>query len=275
MKPVLKLFSWFFFFLSPILCLGQTLDPGSEAHDSAASVKGNPDSTHHTDTAHFHYNYAGTGTLNNTNYMRSYIFNNVLKLSLLKQSSALNFTNSWVYGRQNSILTNNDFTSSLDIGIYTTLKHFYYWGLTNYTTSVSLLINNQLQAGLGPGYNLIDKKKAVLLVSEGAIYERGDLYDSLYGGTTGDIYQHDRYHTFRNSFHLLCHWVIQDRYIFDGSGFMQNSFSRWSDYNLRLTGSISIKLKKWLSFMTSAVYNEFTRTRSRNTLLTFGLSVQR
>jgi hypothetical protein len=37
-----------------------------------------------------------------------------------------------------------------------------------YTTSVSLLINNQLQAGLGPGYILIEKKKAVLLVSEGA-----------------------------------------------------------------------------------------------------------
>jgi hypothetical protein len=275
MKLVLKLFSWFLFFLIPVLCLGQTVDPGSEAHDSAASVRESPDSAHHTDTAHFHYNYSGTGTLNNTNYMGSYIFDNVLKLSLLKQSSALNFTNSWVYGRQNSVLTNNDFTSSLDLGIYKTLKHFYYWALTNYTTSISLLINNQLQAGLGPGYNLIDKKKAVLLVSEGAIYERGDLYDSLYGGTTGDIYQHDRYHTFRNSFHLLYHWVIQDRYIFDGSGFMQNSFSKWSDYNLRVTGSISIKLKKWLSFTTSAVYNEFTRTRSRNTLLTFGLSVQR
>jgi len=37
----------------------------------------------------------------------------------------------------------------------------------------------------------------------------------------------------------------------------------------------SIKLEKWLSFTTSAVYNEFTRTRSRNTLLTFGLNVQR
>jgi len=30
-----------------------------------------------------------------------------------------------------------------------------------------------------------------------------------------------------------------------------------------------------LVFETSAVYNEFTRTRSRNTLVTFGLSVQR
>jgi hypothetical protein len=39
----------------------------------------------------------------------------------------------------------------------------------------------------------------VLLVSEGPLYERGDLYDSLYGGPAGDIYQHDIYHEFRNS----------------------------------------------------------------------------
>jgi hypothetical protein len=55
----------FVFSVSYILCLGQTGYPGSEVHDSAASVKESPDSTHHTDTAHFHYNYSGTGTLNN------------------------------------------------------------------------------------------------------------------------------------------------------------------------------------------------------------------
>jgi len=55
MKLFLKLFSWFLFFLSPILCLGQTVDPGSELHDSAASVKESPDSTHHTDTAQRFY----------------------------------------------------------------------------------------------------------------------------------------------------------------------------------------------------------------------------
>jgi hypothetical protein len=46
----------------------------------------NADSTHHTDTTHFHYNYAGTGTLNNTNSLHSFLLNGALKLSMVKQS---------------------------------------------------------------------------------------------------------------------------------------------------------------------------------------------
>jgi hypothetical protein len=273
---LVKGIAWLFTLLLPsILALGQTVDPGSGPSDSANNVSNNADSTHHTDTTHFHYNYAGTGTLNNTNSLHSFILNNALKLSMVKQSSALNFTNNWVYGRQNAVLTNNDLSSSLDMGLYKTLKHFYYWGMANYTTSKSLLINHQLQTGLGPGYNLIDKKKAVLLVSDGPIYEIGDLFDSLYGGPNGTVYQRDMYHTFRNSFHLLYHWILQDRYTFDGSGFLENAFSNWNDYNLKLNASLSIKLKKWLSFTAAAAYNRFTRTRSQNTLLTFGLTIQR
>jgi hypothetical protein len=92
---------------------------------------------------------------------------------------------------------------------------------------------------------------------------------------TGDIYQHDIYHEFRNSFHLLYHWVIKGKYTFDGSGFIQNNFSNWSDYNLRVNAAVSVKLQKWLALTAAAAYNEFTRTRSRNTLVTFGLTVQR
>ena len=147
--------------------------------------------------------------------------------------------------------------------------------MANYTTSVSLLIHQQEQAGFGPGYNIIDKKKAALLVSDGIIYEHGDLYDSLYGGSNGNTYQWDIYHVFRNSFHLLFHWVIRDRYTLDGSGFWQNAFSNWNDYNLRMTGGGSIKLEKWLALTTAVVYDRFTRTRSRNTLLTFGATIQR
>jgi hypothetical protein len=265
----------FLLFLIPVLTRGQSIDPGSTSPDSVSHGKDNSDSTHHTDTTHFHYNYAGTGTLNNTNSLHSFIVNNALKLSMVKQSSALNFTNNWVYGRQNAVLTNNDFSSSLDLGLYKTLKHFYYWGMANYTTSKSLLINHQLQTGLGPGYNLIDQKKAVLLISDGPIYEKGDLFDSLYGGPNGNIYRRDVYHTFRNSVHLLYHWVIEDKYTLDGSGFLQNAFSDWNDYNLKLNASLSVKLKKWLSFTAAAAYNKFTRTRSENTLVTFGLTIQR
>ncbi len=235
----------------------------------------NADSTHHNDTTRFHYTYAGTGTISNSNSLRSYILSNALKLSLLKKSTEANFSNSWVYGKENSVLTNNDFSSTLDMALFKTIKHFYYWGLATYNHSVPLLINNQLQTGLGPGYNVIDKKKSILTVTDGVLYEVNDLYDSLYGVPGGNIFRRDRYQTFRNSMHVLFHWVIGDHYILDGSGFLQNSFTDWNDYILRLTGSASIKLYKWINLTSSASYSKFTRTRGQNTLVTFGLTIQR
>lgn len=255
--------------------MAQTVDPGDHARDSGVVLGSHTDSTHYTDTPHVHYAFSGTGSLDNTNSARSLLVNNHLKLSLLKQSSAINLTNDWVYGKQNAVVTSDDYTGSLDVGIYKTLDHFYYWGMANYVTSVSLLIHHQEQVGLGPGYNVVDKKKAVLLASDGVVYENGDLYDSLYGGSNGNHLRRDIYHIFRNSFHLLFYWLIRDRYTLDASGFLQNAFSDWNDYNLRITGSISIKLEKWLAFTTAMAYNRFTRTHSRNTMLTFGLSIKR
>lgn len=272
MKIIIRLLCWF----TPALALAQTEDPGTYVLLDSISVKGvNPDSTHHTDTAHFHFSYAATGIVNNTNSLHSYILNNAFKASLSKQSVTVNFSNSWIYGAQNNVLTNNDFSSSLDCDLYKTLQHFYYWGMVNYTTSVSLLINHQEQVGLGPGYNLIDKKKAILILTDGVLYEKGDLLDSLYGGPNGNILQRDQYQAVRNSFRLLYHWVIRDKYTLDGTGFVQNSLSNWSgDYILKLNASVSIKLYKWLSFTTTVVYNKFTRTRSENTQLNFGLTAQ-
>ena len=259
----------------PVFALGQNKDPGSPPpYDSAAAKKAAADSAHHTDTTHYHYSYAGTGTLNSTNSLHTFVLTNALKLSMSKKSATVDFSNSWVYGRQNAVLTNDDYSSSLALNIYKGLPHSYYWGMANYNTSIPLLINHQLQTGLGIGYNVFDKKKATLILSDGVLYEKGDLFDSLYGGPNGSVFQRDRYQTVRNSFRLLYHWVIQDRYTFDGTAFLQNSFAYWHDYILRLNGSISIKLYKWLALTGTASYGKFTRTRGQNTLLSFGLTIQ-
>ena len=273
-----------FFLLTPLLIIlfsalgasGQsTVDPGTPLPDGLRKPGNGGDSTHHNDSTHLHYTYNGTGTLNNANSLHSYILSNALKLSVVKKSAEANFSNNWVYGKQNSVMTNNDFSSTLDFGLYKTLRHFYYWGLATYNHSVPLLINNQLQTGAGPGYNLIDKKKALLTISDGILYEVNDLYDSLYGLPGGNIYRRDRYNDFRNSAHILFHWVIGDHYTFDGSGFLQNNLADFRDYIFRVTGSASIKLYKWISFTTSGAYSHFARTRGYNTLVTFGLTVTR
>ena len=137
------------------------------------------------------------------------------------------------------------------------------------------MINHQLQAGLGIGYNIFDKKAATLIVSDGPLYEKGDLYDSLYGGQNGNVFQRDRYQTVRNSLRILGHFVIQDRYTLDGTFFLQNSFAYWRDYILRLNGGVGIKLYKWLALTSSFSYSKFTRTRGRNVLVSFGLAIQK
>jgi hypothetical protein len=251
-----------------------SIDPGTPA--TKRLMAAGSDSIHHTDTVHFHYTYSGTGTINNTNSLESYVLSNALKLSLAKKSVETNFTNSWVYGKENKVLTNNDFSSTLDMGLYKTIKHFYYWGMATYNHSVPLLINHQGQGGLGPGYDFIDKKTAILSFSDGILYELNDLYDSLYGQPGGNVFRRDRYNTFRNSAHLQFHWVIDSHYSIDGSAFLQNSLAHWNDdYILRLTGGASIKLYKWISFTASAAYSRFTRTRGRNTLISFGTIIQR
>ncbi|MES1161425.1 MAG: DUF481 domain-containing protein, partial [Bacteroidota bacterium] len=274
----------------PMLTLGQNNDPGARSvrdslyKDSVHqhidslkkdSVKKSADSTHYADTIRFKYSYSGTGNINNTNTVHSYLLSNAVTFSAVKKRGALNLSNSWVYGSQQGSLTNNDFTSTADLSLYKTMRHFYYWGLVTYNTSLSLQINHLIQGGFGPGYNLIDKKKASLIVSDGILYEKGDLFDILYGSPQGNMLQRDRYQVFRNSLRIKYHFVIHDRISLDGVELIQHSLVTIHNYILNLSASGSVKLNKWLSVMAAFAFNKFTRTRSENTLVTFGVTVSR
>lgn len=220
-----------------------------------------------TDSTFYYLGYTSSSTANKTNDGDSYLLNNAVKFSVRKKSISLNATNSWMYGKQDQKLTNNDFSSSLDFNLYKTFPHFFYWGLANYNTSYSLKINNQLLAGAGIAYNLVDKKNTLINLSNGILYDKSDL---LLNDTIPD-----RYHTFRNSLRLLIRFNIQNMIIFDGSGFLQNSLKEKEDYILRSNTSLSFKLMKWLSLTTNYNYNKINRTERRNSLLSYGLTVER
>ncbi|RYD84353.1 MAG: DUF481 domain-containing protein, partial [Sphingobacteriales bacterium] len=166
--------------------------------------------------------YLSTGSINKTRDGTAYLLNNGLKFNVKKKDISLNFTNSWVYGRQRSNLTNNDFSTVLDFNLYKTFPHFYYWGLANYNTSYSLKINNQLLTGLGIAYNFFDTKEAYLNISNGILYDNSDLM------LTGDV--RDVYHTFRNSFRLAFRFAVKESVVLESSTFLQNSFEQGSDY---------------------------------------------
>ena len=219
-----------------------------------------------SDSTHHYIGLIASGSANKTDDGNSYLLNNAFKFGLKKKTISLNATNSWVYGRQDEGLTNNDFSSSVDFNIFQTPR-FYYWGLANYNTSYSLKINNQLLTGLGLAYSVIESKSAFLNFSDGIVYDKSDLYLQ---DTIRDVYD-----TFRNSFRVSFRFALKELMVLDGSSYIQNSLNYKNDYILRSNVNLSFKIRKWLSLTTSLNHNRINRTQRENMLISYGLKAEK
>lgn len=217
----------------------------------------------YSDSTHYRVMVSATGSLNKTNESSAYLLNNSLNLGMKKKSFDFNSSSTWLYGKQDSALSNNDFSTTLNFNLYKTLPHFYYWGLLNYNTSYSLKINNQLLAGLGVAYSVLDKTNAYLNLSDGILFDKSNLLADL------------NYHTWRNSFRLQYHFAIKELITLDGSNFLQSSLSNPDDYIFRSVTTVGFKLRKWISLSTSATYNKMNITKSENMILTYGLVIDK
>jgi Protein of unknown function, DUF481 len=220
-----------------------------------------PDST-------YHLGFTGTGNLNKTNTGTSYIFNNALRASYSKNIFNLNSFFSWIYGENPDKKTNNDFLAVVDFDFFKKNHKWYYWGLTGYEKSFSLKIQNRFQAGGGLGYNLLDKQNALIVLTDGLLYEKSELREV-------DIYNRFRYETLRNSFRLKYKFTINEIIVIEGSHYLQNSFSDGQDYIIRSNSHIGFKLTKWLNINTGLVYNKLNLTNKSNLLFTYGISIEK
>lgn len=221
----------------------------------------------YTDSTTRYLNLTSTGSINKTADGTSYLLNNGFKFGIRKKSTSLNFNNSWAYGKQNNLQTNNDFSSSLDFNLYKTIPHFFYWGLLTYNTSYSLKINNQLLTGVGVAYSIYDRPEAYFNVSNGVLFDYSDLI--LEDGTP------ELYETYRNSFRIAYKFIIGKLVTLNGMNFIQNSFSEKNDYIIKLNNSLNFKLNKWLNLTSTLDYNRYNRTQRENLLLSYGLSFER
>lgn len=217
----------------------------------------------YNDSTHYYAKVAATGTINQTNTTSSYLLNNAAQFGIRKKAISLNAAGGWVYGEQNKTLSNNDIASSLTFDLVQRDTNFYYWGLANYTSSYSLKINNQYQAGGGAAYSILNSKNAYLNFSDGLLYENSDLYLS---DSTRDIYS-----TIRNSFRIQFKFTAKNMVTFSGTAFLQNSFFSVSDYIINSNLSLSVKIYKWLQISAGWTYNKVNRTNSENALFTYGL----
>jgi hypothetical protein len=208
---------------------------------------------------------SSTGSFSKTNEQKSFLFNNVLKLGMTTGNFSLSNSEGWIYGEQSGVRINNDFSSVIDGDWMKKVSRFYFWGLGTFDKSYSLKINYRYQVGAGPGYYLVRKSKVSVVVSDGIIFEQGDVTDPEIGRI--------KYSTWRNSFRLKYHWLIGDIVTFDGTGFIQPSLSRKHDNILRYTTTLSVRLRKWLSLTSSLTYNKLTRTQRENLVVTYGIAV--
>ena len=220
-----------------------------------------------SDSVHYYGKYASTGSVNRTQDGRSYLLSNNFKLGVSRKKIALNASGGWVYGEQDGVLTNNDLSTAMDFNLFRAVRQIYYWGLASYDKSISLKINDRFQGGAGIAYNILDRKKAYLSLSDGILFENSDLFleDTI----------RDVYHTFRNSFRVAYKFVIHDIVTIDGTHFLQNSLSHGSDFNIRSTSNLAIALRKWLSITATLTYNKLNRTGRENLLMTYGLTVEK
>jgi len=215
----------------------------------------------YSDSTNYHIQVSSTGSINRTNDQRAYLLNNGLNFGIKQTDFVLNTTTIWLYGKQNNSLSNNDFSSTLNFNLFKGFPHFYYWGLINYNTSYSLKLKNQLLAGGGIAYSLLDRDQAYINISNGLLFDQSSLVVG------------ESYHTLRNSLRLQYHFDIKQIITIDGSHFLQNSFSKRGDYIVRSSTTVGLKLKKWISLTTALNYNRLNITGRENLNLTYGLSI--
>ncbi len=220
-----------------------------------------------TDSTAYQIRYTSTGAFNKTNDGQSWLLNNAAKIGVRKKSYSLNWNNTWIYGKQDSKLTNNDYSSALDFNLYKGFPRTFFWGLVNYNTSKSLKINNQLLAGAGIAYSFIDSDNAYLNLSDGILFDSSDLI-------LDDI-DREIYHTWRNSLRLTGKYIYRNLIELNSSSFFQPSLNDKDDYTFKSVSSVAFKLNKWLSLTTAFQYNRISRTDRENLLFSYGLTFER
>src|SRR5690606_31401595 len=144
---------------------------------------------------------------------------------------------------------------------------FYYWGLVNYTSSYSLNIKSQGQAGIGIAYNFLNKPHIWLNISNGLVGESSRIIQ----GDTATI----NYQTIRNSLRIQFMYKMGDHFTFRTGNFFQPSLEYFSDHILSSETELTYQLWKGLNLNTKLLYNKISRTEKENLIFTYGLGYQK
>ena len=219
------------------------------------------------DSTFYYVYYSATGSYTKTNDLNATVLNNIVKFSIEKKNISFHTTNGWIYGIQSGVKINNDFSSVVESDILKKQQPVYYWAIGTFDKSYSLKINHRFQTGAGLGWTVVNKKNISVVLSDGVIYEQGDLINAEQTPL--------RYELWRNSARLKYRWVIHDIVTWDGTGFWQPSLTTPHDNIMKYSTTLSVKLKKWLSLTSAVTYNKLTLTGRENLIVTGGIVLEK
>ncbi|MEO6905099.1 MAG: DUF481 domain-containing protein [Ginsengibacter sp.] len=219
------------------------------------------------DSVHHHFSFASTEIYNKTKEVSSFVLNNNAGYEINQKKISFSTAASWIYGKQQQKLSNNDVSAFANIDYLKEVQPLYYWALVNFDESYSLKVNYRFQAGVGVGYTFVNTPDLNLELSNGFLYETSDLTDAV---LVKNIYQ-----TVRNSLRLKYRWSYKNTFSLQGANFIQPSIISFDDYILKIKNQLSVKLNQWLSINASMEYNKISRTNRENGLVTYGLVVSK
>jgi hypothetical protein len=220
-----------------------------------------------SDSLYQYLNLTTTGTYNETEISRSYLFSNSLNYSIKKNKIKSDLQARWLFGKEQQQLTNNDLYNSFNLNWYKTFPNFNYWLLFNYNSIFSLKVNSQIQYGVGVAYDLIHRTYLNFNISDGLINEHSDIYLM---DTLRTVYQ-----VLRNSLRFQLKINLGDRFRFSSVSFLQSSLRDEDDYILKEESILSYKLKKWLSLTAKFTYDRMNRIGRENLFMTYGLTFEK
>lgn len=223
---------------------------------------------------------SATGSLNKTADDLINIYNTNVRYNYIIQNAEFNANAKWVYGSKSAGLSNNDVNVTLDGNLYHDhKKHFNSWVLGAFTSSYSLNIYSQFQAGVGLAYKfeLLKKERTknddkattyqdliTFRVSDGIIYEQSNILNK-------ESVQ-EMYYILRNSLRLQLVANLWNNASLRGTYFWQPALHDIKDVNMTADVSLGIKLSNNIKFDTRFSYNYITRTAKENLIFTYGIS---
>jgi hypothetical protein len=215
------------------------------------------------DSTRYYLGYSLTGSYNKNHLNTSFVLSNSLQFKHKAEDLLYNLNLRHVLGKQQYRTVNNDFTGLFDVNRFLFFPGFYTWGLASYSSLFSVNVDHQVQIGAGIAYNLVNKKRFKLNLSDGIIYDFSQIRVSDSIPLT--------YGTYRNSVRLQVKLFVKEFFTLQSAVYVQHSLKTSHDMIIRGEGELILHLSDVIKGNMKVQYNQFSLTEQKSLFITWGI----